>query len=127
MSKILVIDDDAEARDILRTRLELAGHAVSEAANGEEGLKLVESSAPDIIVLDVMMPKVDGWLVCRILKSNKKTEAIPVVMLTARTQQIEELRGWESGADEYLTKPCDHDRLLAVINRLLAPVPGDRP
>jgi two-component system phosphate regulon response regulator PhoB len=124
MGKILIVDDDVVNRDILKTRLEAAGYAVSEAANGEEGITLAQKSHPDLIILDVMMPKVDGLLACRILKTNEQTKAIPIVMLTARSQQLEEMRGWESGADEYLTKPCDHKHLLAVVARFL-PGPGE--
>ena len=120
MARILVVDDDAVNRDILRTRLEAAGYEVSEACNGEEGVNLAQRSVPDLIVMDVMMPKVDGLLACRILKANEKTKGVPIVMLTARSQQMEELRGWESGADEYLTRPCDHQRLLEVVAQFLA-------
>jgi len=120
MAKILVVDDDVINRDILKTRLEAAGYEVAEAANGEEGINLAQKLPPDLIILDVMMPKVDGLLACRILKANEKTKGIPIVMLTARSQQLEELRGWESGADEYLTKPCDHQRLLEVVAQFLA-------
>jgi len=104
MPKILIVDDDVVNRDIIKTRLEAAGYEVAEAANGEEGVNLAQKLPPDLIILDVMMPKVDGLLACRILKSDEKTKSIPIVMLTARSQQLEELRGWESGADEYLTK-----------------------
>ncbi|OGS07427.1 MAG: hypothetical protein A2270_00435 [Elusimicrobia bacterium RIFOXYA12_FULL_51_18] len=123
MAKILIIDDDAANRDMLKTRLEASGYAVVEAANGEEGVKTAQDLAPDLIIMDVMMPKVDGRLACRILKSNPKTKDIPVVMLTARSRQMEELRGWESGADEYLTKPCDHKRLLELIAQFLDKAP----
>lgn len=119
MAKILVVDDDVVNRDILKTRLEAAGYEVAEAANGEEGISLAQKLPPDLIILDVMMPKVDGLLACRILKTNEKTKGIPIVMLTARSQQLEELRGWESGADEYLTKPCDHQQLLDVVAQFL--------
>ncbi|OGR88981.1 MAG: hypothetical protein A2992_07090 [Elusimicrobia bacterium RIFCSPLOWO2_01_FULL_59_12] len=119
MSKILVIDDDPANRDILRTRLELAGHEVMEASNGEEGVRLLEAAASDLVFLDVMMPRVDGWQICRQIKSNPKTKAIPVVMLTALGQQIDQLRGFESGADDYLTKPWDPERLTATLERLL--------
>jgi len=123
MAKILIIDDDTANRDMLKTRLEASGYAVAEAVNGEEGVKTAQDLAPDLIIMDVMMPKVDGRLACRILKSNPKTKDIPVVMLTARSQQMEELRGWESGADEYLTKPCDHKRLLELIAQFLNKAP----
>ena len=120
MANILVVDDDVVNRDILKTRLEAAGYRVTEAENGEEGINRAQQSPPDLIILDVMMPKVDGLLACRILKSDEKTRNIPIVMLTARSQQMEELRGWESGADEYLTKPCDHQRLLEIVAQFLA-------
>ncbi|OGR79113.1 MAG: hypothetical protein A2107_15840 [Verrucomicrobia bacterium GWF2_62_7] len=126
MAKILIVDDDVTNRDILRTRLESAGYEIAEAVNGEEGVNLAQQMPPDLIILDVMMPKVDGLLACRILKANDKTRSIPIVMLTARSQQMEELRGWESGADEYLTKPCDHQRLLAVVAQFL-PAAGGKP
>jgi DNA-binding response OmpR family regulator len=127
MAKILVIDDDAPNRDILRTRLESAGYEVAEARDGEEGVTMTESLTPDLIIMDVMMPKVDGRLACRVLKSNARTKNIPLIMLTALNQEMEELRGWESGADEYLTKPCDHQRLLALISQFLAQAPKERP
>ncbi|MBI4387060.1 MAG: response regulator [Elusimicrobia bacterium] len=123
MAKILIIDDDACNRDILKTRLEQSSYEVVEASNGEEGVRIAGDIRPDLIILDVMMPKVDGWLACRILKSKEETKDIPVVMLTARSQQLEEMRGWESGADEYVTKPCDHQRLLAAVAQLLIQAP----
>jgi len=123
MARILIVDDDVINRDILKTRLEAAGYEVAEAANGEDGIGLALKAPPDLIILDVMMPKVDGLLACRILKADEKTKGIPIVMLTARSRQLEELRGWESGADEYLTKPCDHQNLLSVVARFL---PGQK-
>jgi DNA-binding response OmpR family regulator len=117
MSKILVIDDDPSNRDILRTRLEMAGHEVTEAPNGEEGLRLLALCVPDVVILDVMMPKMDGWQVCHQIRANPKTHAIPVLMLTARGQQIDQLRGWESGADEYLTKPWDPAKLMELVDK----------
>ncbi|OGS00410.1 MAG: hypothetical protein A3G41_03235 [Elusimicrobia bacterium RIFCSPLOWO2_12_FULL_59_9] len=119
MANILVIDDDTSNRDILRARLERAGHRVAEAGNGEEGIEIARNLSPDLIILDVMMPKLDGWQACRRLKSDSKTKTIPVVLLTARSQHIEELRGWESGADEYMTKPCDHRRLMDLVARFV--------
>lgn len=122
MTTILLIDDDPENRDILKTRLELAAYRVVEAQNGEEGLALSISTRPDVIILDVMMPKMDGWQVCRLLKANPATNAIPVVMVTACSKQVEELRGYESGADDYMMKPWDPGRLLELIRKW---VPGE--
>jgi two-component system cell cycle response regulator len=129
VATILLIDDDPENRDILKTRLERAAHKVIEAQNGEEGLALAVSSTPDLIILDVMMPKMDGWQVCRLLKANPVTSPIPVVMLTACSKQVEELRGYESGANDYMMKPWDHDRLLEIIRKWTpgAPAPADPP
>ena len=126
MSKILVIDDDASNREILRVRLESAGHAVVEASNGEEGLRLVETALPDLVFLDVMMPRLDGWQVCRQIKADPKTRAIPIVMLTACDQKIDQLRGWESGADEYMAKPWDPARLLELLEKW-CPAPKAQP
>lgn len=120
MARILIVDDDAVNRDILRTRLEAAGYEVASAANGEEGVNAAQARPPDLVIMDVMMPKVDGLLACRILKTSEKTKGVPVVMLTARSKQLEEMRGWESGADEYLIKPCDHRQLLEVVAKFLS-------
>ena len=119
MAKILIIDDDLENREIIKLRLEHAGFEIREGSNGEEGVALAQANPPDMIILDVMMPKMDGWQVCRQLKADFKTKKIPIIMLTARSAQIEELRGWESGADEYLTKPCDYKVLLEKIDGFL--------
>jgi DNA-binding response OmpR family regulator len=117
MSKILVIDDDPANREILRARLEPAGHEVVEAVDGEAGLRLLDSQPADLVLLDVMMPHIDGWEVCRQIKTNPRTQAVPVVMLTAMGQRIDQLRGWESGADEYLVKPWAPATLLATVEK----------
>lgn len=120
MAKILIIDDDDSNREILKMRLNAAGYAVLEAGNGEDGIKAAIDSVPDLIITDVMMPKVDGWAVCRTLKADTRTVKIPVIMLTARGEDMSELRGWESGASEYMSKPCDHHKLLEIVAKLLA-------
>ncbi len=117
MSRILIIDDDPSNREILRARLESAGHDVTEASDGEKGLCLLEQSAQDLVFLDVMMPRVDGWQVCRQIRSNPKTKAIPIIMLTALGQQIDQLRGWESGVNEYLGKPWDPQKLMEMVGK----------
>lgn len=117
--KILMIDDDPQNREIVRIRLEQAGCQVSEAVNGEEGLQLAAKEKYDLILLDVMMPKKDGWQVCKMIKTHPKIKDVPVVILTARIQGIDELRSWECGADDYLTKPVDPVQLLRTIEKLL--------
>lgn len=118
MPRILIIDDDPDNRELLKARLESFGFSVSQSADGEEGLAAARSAPPDLVVLDVMMPRLDGWQVCRELKGHPGTRHVPVIMLTARGRQIEELRGWESGADAYLVKPWDPAQLLETIRRL---------
>ena len=96
-----------------------AGYDVAEAANGEEGLHLILKEKIDLVILDIMMPKKDGWQVCKSLKTAPKTKDIPVVVLTARKQSIDELRTWECGADDYVTKPVDHVRLMSIVRGFL--------
>ncbi len=116
--KILIIDDDNQNREILRLRLENAGFEVTEAIDGDKGVEAAINNSFDVIILDVMMPRRDGWDVCKTLKGNPRTKEVPVVMLTARSKDIDQLRGFESGADEYLTKPVDHQELLRLLVRL---------
>jgi len=119
MPKILVIEDDESSRKILKLRLEAAGHNVLEAENGIFGLSMAKEFRPDLIFLDIMMPKMDGWQVCRALKADAQTSKIPVVILTALTEQVDALRGMEVGADEYITKPWDITRLLETVAQLV--------
>lgn len=114
---ILVIDDDSENREILCARLEAAGYSVLQATDGLEGQRLAEQEKPRLIILDVMMPKSDGWQTCRKLKSDVRTQSIPVVMLTALSQNVDALRGWEAGAAEFLTKPCEPQELLQAVQK----------
>jgi DNA-binding response OmpR family regulator len=118
MSKILIIDDDRTNREMLRVRLESSGHEVTEASNGEEGLRLSVANLPDLVLLDAMMPKIDGWQVCRQMKSSPITKAVPIIMLTACDEKIDQLRGWESGADDYMGKPWNPAKLLELIQTL---------
>lgn len=115
--KILIIDDDPNNRNIVRIRLETLGETVIEAANGQEGLEKAEAEKPDIIILDVSMPQLDGWEVCKRLKDKEKTKKIPVIMLTAKALEIEVLRGWEAGADEYLIKPLSPSDLENAVRK----------
>lgn len=116
--KILIVDDDFQNRDILRARLEQAGYAVSEAVNGDEGIEKTEQEDFRLIVLDLMMPKKDGWQVLKILRSNPKTREIPVIVLTANIQPIDEMRSWENGTSEFMSKPVKHEELIAAVRRL---------
>jgi diguanylate cyclase (GGDEF)-like protein len=117
--KILVVEDEAALRTILKLQLEGAGYDVSTAQDGVEGLDHVYEDPPDLILLDLMMPRMDGCEVCRRLKSSYATSQIPVIMLTARGQLKDKLAGLEIGANDYLTKPYSHQELLARVRNIL--------
>ena len=116
--KILIVDDDFQNRDILKTRLEQAGYAVSEAVNGDEGIEKADQEDFRLIVLDLMMPKKDGWQVLKVLRASPKNRGVPVIVLTARTQPIDEMRSWENGTSEFMSKPVRHEELIAAVRRL---------
>ena len=108
--KILVVDDEANIRQLLQYNLQLDGHNVIVAVDGEDGLRKV-SEKPDLILLDVTMPRLDGLQTCVKLKANPKTRSIPVFMLTAKSQLMDAEKAFRAGADDYLTKPFDPDKL----------------
>jgi adenylate cyclase len=118
-ARILVVDDSEESRDIIVTRLRAHGYETSEAADGEQGLAAAGQWAPDLILLDVTMPKLDGIEVCRRLKSDGNIPFTPIIILTARTDTRDVVAGLEAGADEYLTKPIDHAALVARVRSVL--------
>jgi len=103
--KILVVDDDRNVVQIIAVNLQYEGMDVIEAYDGEEALAKTAAKKPDLILLDIMMPGLDGLEVCRRLKSDARTADIPIIMLTAKTRDEDILAGWEAGADDYLTKP----------------------
>ena len=120
MAKILVVDDEAHIVMILKDSLEFSGFQISTAFNGEEALEAVDKDRPDLIVLDIGMPKMDGWEVCRRLKSNDATRGIPIIILTAYAQMSDQKKGAALGAERFVTKPCDLTYLIEEINALLA-------
>lgn len=117
--KILVTDDEVPVVQIIRTNLELEGYEVVTAHDGEEALRKVEEESPNLIILDVMMPKMDGWEVLTKLKGSLRTQEIPVIMLTALSQMEDMDRGARLGNDCYLTKPFEPLELIAMVRRLL--------
>ena len=119
--KILVIDDDSGLLTLLQLGLERDGFTVVTAESGKEGLRRAYETRPDVIVLDVMMPEMDGWLTCQRLRSMCDT---PIIMLTAKTGQADVLKGLSLGADDYLTKPCSFDELKARIRTVLRRATG---
>ena len=117
--RILVVDDDALIRQFLEDQLTGEGYLVSTARDGEEALAKVAADSPDLILLDVMMPKLDGFEVCRRLKSDERTILIPVVMVTALTATDQRIKGIEAGADDFLSKPYNRLELFTRVRSLL--------
>ncbi len=117
--RILVVDDNETNRDILDARLTANGYEVLHAGDGEEALEMASRLRPDIILLDIMMPKVNGIEVCRRLKGDTGLPFIPIVLVTAKADSNDVVKGLEAGADDYLTKPVDHKVLVARVKALL--------
>lgn len=116
-ARLLLADDDRAIREALVRALALEGYDVVQAADGAQALSLIESSQPDLAVLDVMMPNVDGLTVCRVVRAERNR--LPILMLTARTETADRVAGLDAGADDYLPKPFDLDELLARVRALL--------
>lgn len=119
MATILVVDDEEPILELLRFNLEKEGYQVCVAKNGQEALERVEKEHPDLLVLDVMLPGMDGLEVCRILRLNPRFQQIPIIMLTAKGEEIDTVLGLELGADDYMTKPFSPRELLARIKARL--------
>ncbi|MBW3562394.1 MAG: response regulator [Actinobacteria bacterium] len=117
--KVLVVDDEADVLLLCRVNLEFEGYEVVEAGDGEEAMRKVREHEPDVILLDVMMPKMDGWQVLAALKAEPGTAEIPVVMLTAKVQDQDQIRGWSGGAADYITKPFSPLALSQVLENVL--------
>lgn len=111
--RVLLVEDEPAQREVLAYNLEAEGFDVTQADNGEDALLLVEEDAPDMIILDWMMPKVSGIEVCRRLKMRPETRGIPVIMLSARAEEVDRVRGLETGADDYVVKPYSMVELMA--------------
>ena len=113
--KVLLIEDEPSQRALLAYNLQAEGFEVVEAGDGEEGLLLVEEEAPDLILLDWMLPGLSGIEVCRRLKTRSETRALPVIMLSARSEEVDRVRGLETGADDYMVKPYSLAELMARV------------
>ena len=118
--RLLLVDDEPDLVQMVSVRLKAAGYEVSTAYDGQEALEKVRHSQPDLVILDLMLPKLDGYKVCRLLKFDEKTRAIPILIFTARAQVEDVTLATECGADAYLTKPFEAKTLLAKIQELLA-------
>lgn len=118
-TKILVVDDEEAIAELIMVNLVRAGFMVTTASDGEEAWELIQMNKPDFIVTDVNMPRLDGFGLVKRIKTNAATKTIPVVMLTARAADADVFKGWQFGADEYLTKPFNPEQLLFIINKII--------
>jgi two-component system alkaline phosphatase synthesis response regulator PhoP/two-component system response regulator VicR len=122
--KILAVDDEKHIVRLVQVNLERAGYEVVTAHDGKEALQKVEEENPDLVVLDVMMPYMDGFEVLQNLRRNPSTRDIPVIMLTAKAQDADVFKGWQSGVDCYLTKPFNPMELLSFVKRIFDSTDG---
>jgi two-component system, OmpR family, alkaline phosphatase synthesis response regulator PhoP len=130
MARILVVEDSPDIAELIRHYLERAGYQVDRVAAGNEVLARTRTAPPDLIVLDLMLPGLDGLVVCQALRRDPATAAIPIIMLTARSEESDRVRGLELGADDYVTKPFSPKELVArvaaLLRRVERPVPPAR-
>ena len=117
--RVLVVEDEPAQREVLAYNLEAEGFLVDKAENGEEALLLVDEALPDVIVLDWMLPNVSGIEICRRLKMRTETRSVPIIMLSARSEEVDRVRGLETGADDYVVKPYSVAELMARIRAQL--------
>ena len=123
--KILIVEDEANIRELLRLYLEREGYVVIEAENGVEGIKLWKSEKPDMLLLDVMMPVMDGWAVCKEIRAESD---VPIIMLTAKGETADRVSGLEMGADDYIVKPLEMPEVIARVRAVFRRMaPDDAP
>ena len=120
MARVLAVDDDHVIRGLLEVNLEMEGHQVMTAFDGQDALEKVREQKPDLILLDVMMPRVNGWQVAEALKKDEATRDIPIVFLSARAMEADVRKGTDIGVEEYVTKPFDPIDLMELVSRLLS-------
>ena len=126
-ASVLVVDDDPVIRRMLQLSYESEGFQVTTAADGVEGLEALRTSPPDVLILDIMMPKLDGYEVCKAIKSSPETRHIPVILLSAKGRNVDQKLGFDVGADDYITKPFSPRKLVERINQLLGQAVTERP
>ena len=115
----MIVDDEVDLVETVRFPLEMEGFNVLVSYNGEDALNQARKEEPDLIILDLMLPKLDGYKVCRLLKFDERYKHIPILMLTAKTQEKDKILGRETGADEYITKPFEMDDLMQKVKAYL--------
>jgi DNA-binding response OmpR family regulator len=117
--RILIVDDEEDIVEPIQFRLEVEGYECLVANDGEEALLRAKRENPDLILLDIMLPKINGYKICRLLKFDESYKHIPIIMLTARAQKTDIELGEKTGADEYVTKPFEMDELVALVKKYL--------
>jgi DNA-binding response OmpR family regulator len=119
MTDVLIVEDDADIRELVAFKLRQVGYDVRTALDGEEGLQLAVDATPDVVLLDLMMPKLSGLDVCRELRARAATASVPIIMLTAKAQEADVERGFELGATDYVVKPFSPRELVSRVNAVL--------
>jgi DNA-binding response OmpR family regulator len=119
MTRVLVVEDDRDIAELVERYLQKAGFATELTASGRDALKVLSDRPPDLLILDLMLPQVDGLEICRIARGNARTAAMPIIMLTARAEESERIVGLEIGADDYIPKPFSPNELVARVRALL--------
>ena len=127
MARVLVVEDSQDIADLIRHYLERAGHAVVHLTSGRDALSRVREAPPDLVILDLMLPGMDGSLICQALRQDAATAAIPIIMLTARGEEADRIRGLELGADDYVVKPFSPKELVARVTALLRRLDRGKP
>ncbi len=124
-ARVLVVDDEPDVLLLCRVNLEFEGYEVVEASDGEEAMARLRETSPDVVLLDVMLPKMDGWQVLSAIKQDEELKDLPVVMLTAKVQDQDQIRGWSQGAADYITKPFSPLALSQVLQDVLSTAPEE--
>jgi CheY-like chemotaxis protein len=127
MTTVLLVEDDRDNRAIYRTILEHSGYLVIEAEDGETGVQLARQQRPALVLMDISIPKLDGWAATRILKSDPATAAIPIIALTAHALAEDREKATEAGCDSYLPKPVEPRRVVAEVQRFIGPAQPPEP
>jgi two-component system alkaline phosphatase synthesis response regulator PhoP len=126
MERILAVDDDPLVTKLVKINLELNDYIVDEAWDGDSAVKILEKNPPDLLVLDLMMPRMDGWDILKMVRENEALKDLPIILLTAKVHDEDLIRGWEMGADDYITKPFNPIRLSDHVKVVLASTPEER-
>ena len=127
MAKIVIVEDDVVLAETLADNLKNEGHKVTTVADGDNAYQLILDKQPDLIVLDVMLPKLDGLSLCRMIRRNPDTSHIPIIMVTARSEEVDKIVGLESGADDYIVKPFGLGEFLARVRAVMRRAPNRAP